>query len=63
MSEKKKPTKKATTGTNTTGQQTPKDWGSLNKPLSPDHPIFKSGYVIGGYYGRRRPSKKDDAER
>ena len=31
---------------------------SLTKLLSPDHPIFKSGYVVGGYYGRRRPTKK-----
>ena len=63
MSEKEQPTEKATTGTNTTGQQTPKNWASLNKPLSPDHPIFKSGYVIGGYYGRRRSTKKEDPKR
>ena len=42
---------------NTTEEKTLKEKASLIKELSPDDPLFKLGYVIGGRYSRP-PSKR-----
>ena len=57
MSEKKKPAKKATTGTGTTGQKTLKERRYVPRPASPDSPIFKGGYRIGGFVTNRSSKK------